>query len=108
MYSSNNKANLPKEIQNLRTEIAFRLAEMGFNLVPANGKKTCRKWKQYQTEQVTLQQLSLWLKEGRFDNLVLLTGETPWSETNPGIVVLDADDEEALVAYLEARKELKE
>ena len=80
---------------------------MDFNLIPMNGKKPCIEWKQYQTKQVTPDQIREWMR-GRFPtkdgkrhwrpellNFALLTGTIPWSDRNPGIIVLDADDKRA-------------
>lgn len=72
-----------------------------------NGKKPCLKWKQYQTERVSPEKIKEWMggwfptKDGknfwkaRIPNFALLTGAVPWSDSNPGIVVIDPDDEEA-------------
>ena len=78
-----------------RTEVIFHLYEMGFNLVPANGKKTIVPWKNFQGERVGPDQKSEWLHL-QPENFVLLTGEVSWSDVQNGIVVLDADDDEAI------------
>jgi putative DNA primase/helicase len=89
-YSSERSANSYD-----RTEVIFRLYEMGFNLIPANGKKTIVPWKKFQSERVEPDQMSAWVQQ-QPDNFVLLTGEVGWSDVQHGIVVLDADDEEAI------------
>ena len=108
MYDSNQKPNLLDErIKSQRTEILSRLYGMDFNLIPMNGKKPCVEWKPYQTRRVTPEEIKEWMS-GRFPtkdgknlwkaenlNFALLTGAIPWADSNPGIVVLDADDEEA-------------
>lgn len=109
MYVSNLKPNLLDErTKSQRTEILCRLYGMEFNLIPVNGKNPpCIDWKPYQTQRVTPDELKEWMrgsfpsKDGqavwKADNLnfALLTGSTPWSSRNPGIVVMDTDDEEA-------------
>jgi hypothetical protein len=80
---------------------------MGFNLIPMNGKKPCVEWKPYQTQRVTPVKIKEWT-QGRFPtkdgtklwkpeilNFAMLTGAMPWSDDDPGIVVIDPDDEVA-------------
>ena len=97
-----------QEAKSTRTEILSRLYGMDFNLIPVNGKHPpCIEWKPYQTQRVTPEEIKEWMR-GRFPskdgnsfwkaenlNFALITGSTPWSETNPGTVVIDTDDEEA-------------
>ena len=108
MYLSNNNTILLDErSKSQRTDVVRRLYGMGFNLIPMNGKNPCVEWKRYQTERVTPDQLREWMS-GRFPakngrrvwkaekhNFALLTGAIPWSDDNPGIIVMDSDDEEA-------------
>ena len=105
MYCSKN-TSIPAD-GNSRTDIIIRLHRMGFNLIPMNGKKPCIEWKDFQTQQVTPDDIREWMtgsfrsKDGsrickaETLNFALLTGATPWSDANPGIVVLDTDDAEA-------------
>ena len=109
MYVSNKSAILIDEnAKKARTEILSRLYGMDFNLIPVNGKNPpCIEWKQYQLQRVRPEEIKEWMKnrfpnkEGdsfwRADNLNfgMITGSTPWSQTNPGSVVIDTDDEEA-------------
>lgn len=92
MYNSLNNEENPD-----RLEVVIRLYEMGFNLLPAKGseKRPTVRYKKYQTERVEHEVLSGWLKKFRPQNLVLMTGATPWTDLQNGIVVLDADDEES-------------
>ena len=105
MYLSNSEPNLVDErTRNKRTAILSRLYGMDFNLIPMNGKKPCVEWKPFQTRQVTPEEIKEWMrgrfptKDGRnswkpdIPNFAVLTGAAPWSDDNPGIVVLDADD----------------
>jgi len=109
MYVSTPKPILLDErTKTQRTEILSRLYGMDFNLIPVNGKNPpCIEWKSYQTQRVTPEELKEWMR-GRFPakdertfwkadklNFALLTGSTPWSVRNPGIVVVDTDDKEA-------------
>ncbi len=92
---------------NYRTQIVSRLYHMDFNLVPMNGKDPCCKWKHLQNRRVKPEEIKGWMtgrfpsKDGRRTwkaknlNFALVTGAMPWSETNPGIIVVDSDDEEA-------------
>ncbi|MEZ6142577.1 MAG: phage/plasmid primase, P4 family [Zavarzinella sp.] len=77
-------------------------------MIPVNGKNPpCIEWKPFQTQRVTPEELKEWMrgkfptKEGKTFwkaenlNFALLTGLTPWSSRNPGIVVVDTDDKEA-------------
>jgi len=108
MYDSNpTSILLDDETKSKRTEIVRRLYGMGFNVIPMNGKKPCVEWKPYQARQVTADEIKEWMggrfptKEGTSHwratllNFALLTGAAPWSDSNPGIVVIDSDDEEA-------------
>ena len=108
MYDSYETTNLVDErTRSLRTEVISRLYNEGFNLIPMNGKKPCIKWKPYQTKRVTPEEIKEWMR-GRFRsdgeknlwkpknlNFALITGAIPWSDENPGIVVLDPDDDAA-------------
>jgi P4 family phage/plasmid primase-like protien len=108
VYLSNSPTILLDErTKSQRTEILSRLYGMDFNLIPMNGKKPCVEWKPYQTQRVTPEEIKEWMR-GRFPtkngkntwkaenhNFALLTGAIPWSGDNPGIVVIDSDDEEA-------------
>jgi hypothetical protein len=38
---------------------------MGFNLIPMDGKEPCIKWKPYQTQRVTPEDIKEWMR-GRF------------------------------------------
>lgn len=99
--------SLDKKTRDQRTDVINRLYGMEFNLIPMNGKRPCFKWKIYQSERVTPEEIKEWMS-GQFPtkdgtniwkpevfNFALLTGAVPWSDDNPGTVVLDADDEEA-------------
>lgn len=108
MYDSSSTTNLTDErTKSHRTEILLRLYGMDFNLIPMNGKKPCIPWKPYQQQRVTVEEIKEWMR-GSFPrkdgqdfwnaknlNFALLTGAAPWSTRNPGIVVIDTDDEEA-------------
>lgn len=109
MYVSNSPTIfVDQEAKKIRTEILSRLYGMDFNLIPVNGKHPpCIEWKPYQTRQVTPEELKEWMR-GQFPskdgtsmwraenlNFALLTGSAPWSETNPGTVVIDTDDDDA-------------
>lgn len=108
MYLSNNQPILVDEsTRKHRTEIVDRFYGMGFNLIPMDGKKPSIKWKPYQTQRATPEEIEEWMR-GRFPtkdgnsfwnaeilNVALITGAVPWSDDNPGVVVLDADDEQA-------------
>lgn len=106
MYGSNlTSVLLDDETKFQRTDILIRLYGMGFNLIPMNGKKPCLEWKVYQTRRVAHEEIrectrgrfrtkdgkNLWRAE--LLNFALLTGAVPWSSGNPGIIVLDPDDE---------------
>lgn len=108
MYLSNsNPIFIEERTKSERTETVSRLYGMGFNLIPMNGKKPCIEWKPYQSQRATPAEIKEWML-GRFPtkngknfwkaeilNFALLTGGIPWSDENPGIVVIDSDDEEA-------------
>lgn len=109
MYVSNSPTNfVDQDPKKTRTEILSRLYGMDFNLIPVNGKHPpCIEWKPYQTQRVSPAELKEWMR-GQFPskdgnsiwkaenlNFAMLTGSTPWSDTNPGTVVIDTDDEEA-------------
>lgn len=108
MYGSNNQSIfVDQATRNHRTEVLRRLYGMDFNLIPMNGKKPCVEWKPFQTERVSVEKLKEWMN-GKFPtkdgknfwnpkvfNFAVVTGATPWSSTNPGIIVVDSDDEEA-------------
>jgi P4 family phage/plasmid primase-like protien len=107
-YLSNTTPILVEErTRKHRAQIASRLYNMDFNLVPMNGKDPCCKWKHLQDRRVKPEEVKGWMT-GRFPskvgrrswkaknlNFALVTGAMPWSETNPGIIVVDSDDEEA-------------
>ena len=109
MYdSSPTRVLLDETTRKHRTEILSRLYGLGFNLIPVNGKHPpCIEWKPYQTRRVTPEEIKEWMrgcfptKDGehlwKAENLnfALLAGAIPWSDDNPGIVVIDSDDEEA-------------
>lgn len=108
MYVSNSPTTfVAQEAKKTRTEILSRLYGMDFNLIPVNGKHPpCIEWKIYQIQRVSPEELKEWMrglfpsKDGKIWkaenlNFAMLTGFTPWSETNPGTVVIDTDDEEA-------------
>jgi hypothetical protein len=109
MYVSNSPTIfVDQEAKKSRKDILSRLYGMEFNLIPVSGKNPpCIEWKPYQTQRVTPEELKEWMR-GKFPskdgetfwnaknlNFGLLTGSTPWSDTNPGTVVIDTDDEEA-------------
>ncbi len=114
MYDSNNESiSIDQQTKNDRTEVLRRLYDMEFNLIPMNGKRPCVEWKQFQTERISVEKLKEW-KSGKFQtkdgknfwnpkvfNFALITGATPWSSTNPGIVVVDSDDDEAEALFKE-------
>lgn len=105
MYDSNQTTILVDErTRNQRTDVVSRLYGMGFNLIPSDGKNPCIEWKPYQTQRVTPGEIKEWMS-GRFRtkdgkkfwkaeilNFALVTGAAPWSDENPGIVVVDSDD----------------
>jgi len=109
MYVSNSTTILvDQDTKKTRTEILARLYGMDFNLIPVNGKHPpCIEWKPYQNQRVSPEELNQWMrgqfrsKDGRSTwkaeklNFAMLTGSTPWSQKNPGTVVIDTDDEEA-------------
>lgn len=109
MYDSNNESiSIDQATKKYRTEVLCRLYDMDFNLIPISGKHPpCIEWKPYQTEQVSLEKIKEWM-QGKFPtkdeknfwkpqnlNFAVVTGAAPWSSTNPGIIVVDSDDEEA-------------
>ena len=109
MYVSNSPMIfVDQEAKKSRTEILSRLYGMDFNLIPVNGKNPpCIEWKPFQIQQVTSEELKEWMR-GRFPskdrnsfwtaenlNFGIITGSMPWSQTNPGTVVIDTDDTEA-------------
>ena len=108
MYESNNQSmSIDQQTKIYRSTVLSRLYGMGFNLIPMNGKKPCVEWKPFQTKRVSPEKLKEW-RQGRFPtkdgknfwkpenlNFALITGATPWSSTNPGIIVVDSDDDEA-------------
>ena len=108
MYLSNSDPILIEErTKNQRTDVISRLYGMEFNLIPMNGKKPCIEWKPFQTRRITPAEIKEWMS-GRFStkdgnnswkaeilNFALVTGAVSWSDDNPGIVVIDSDDEEA-------------
>ena len=109
MYVSNSPTIfVSQDAKKTRTEILSRLYGMDFNLIPVAGKNPpCIEWKPYQTQRVTTEELKEWMR-GRFPtkdggscwtaenlNFAIVTGATPWSDINPGTVVIDTDDEEA-------------
>jgi len=109
MYVSNSPAILiDQNTKKTRTDILSRLYGMDFNLIPVNGKNPpCIEWKPYQVQRVTPEELKEWMR-GRFPtkdgnsfwkaenlNFGIITGSAPWSQTNPGTVVIDTDDDEA-------------
>ena len=109
MYVSNSPMIfVDQEAKKSRTEILSRLYGMDFNLIPVNGKNPpCIEWKPYQTRQVSHEEDKEWMgnrfpsKDGKSFwktenlNFGLITGSTPWSQINPGTVVIDTDDAEA-------------
>jgi len=109
LYISNSATILvDQNTKTARTDILSRLYGMDFNLIPVNGKHPpCIEWKPYQTQRVSPEEIKEWMrgrfpsKDGKSDwkaenlNFAMLTGPTPWSEKNPGTVVIDTDDEEA-------------
>jgi putative DNA primase/helicase len=108
MYDSNQTSVLlDDQTKTQRTEILCRLYGMDFNLIPMNGKKPCVEWKPYQTRQVTAAEIKEWMRgsfptkdgknlwKAKILNFALLTGAAPWSDSNPGIVAIDSDDEQA-------------
>lgn len=109
MYDSNNQSiSIDQQRRSHRTEVLRRLYGMDFNLIPVSGKNPpCIEWKPYQTQRVTPEELKEWMR-GRFPtkdgknfwkpeifNFALITGATPWSSSNPGIIAVDPDDDEA-------------
>ena len=108
MISNSATILVDQNTKKTRTDILARLYGMDFNLIPVNGKHPpCIEWKPYQTQRVSPEEIKEWMR-GRFPskdgktfwkaenlNFALLTGSTPWSQTNPGTVVIDTDDEEA-------------
>jgi len=98
---------LDDQTKSQRTEILVRLYGLDFNLIPMNGKKPCVEWKAYQTRRVTAAEIKEWMRgwfptkdgknlwKAKVLNFALLTGAAPWSNTNPGVVVIDPDDDEA-------------
>ena len=91
MYVSNPKTIFIDETtKSQRAAIVLGLYEMGFNLIPVNGKHPpCIEWKPYQTKRVTLKELREWAR-GEFPrqdgsgtwrpallNFALLTGAIP-------------------------------
>ena len=108
MYDSVSQTSFRDErTRSHRTDILLRLYGMDFNLIPMDGKKPCIPWKPYQQQRVTVEEIKEWMR-GSFPskdgenfwkaknlNFALLTGAAPWSDRNPGIVVIDTDDEEA-------------
>lgn len=109
MYDSTNASiSIDQQTKNHRTQILRRLYGMEFNLIPISGKHPpCIEWKQFQTVRISVEKLKEWMR-GTFPakneknfwkpeilNFALITGATPWSSSNPGIIVVDSDDEEA-------------
>jgi hypothetical protein len=96
---SNGQQQTKKELP-YQLEALTRLNKMGYNLIPLKDKfPPCVKWKQYQTEPITLTELVEWQRKFSGDpaytlNWGLLTGSTPYSNAQP-FVVVDADDGEA-------------
>jgi len=109
MYDSNNESiSIDQQTKNDRTDVLSRLYGMELNLIPVSGKHPpCIEWKAFQTERVSVEKLKEWMrgtfptKDGKkfwkpeILNFAVVTGATPWSSTNPGIIVVDSDDEEA-------------
>lgn len=108
MYVSNPRTIIfDEKTKQQRTEAILRLYDLEFNVIPVNGKcPPCVEWKPYQRRRVTPEELLAWVR-GRFArkgggvwmaknlNFALVTGEIPWSRHNPGVVVIDSDDDEA-------------
>lgn len=108
MYDSSNESiSIDQKTKIYRTDVLSRLYGMEFNLIPMNGKKPCIEWKPFQTERVSVEKIKEWMQEKfpskdgknfwnpKILNFALITGATPWSAINPGIIVVDSDDDEA-------------
>lgn len=78
-------SDLLKEETNLKLEAALKYEEMGWAIVPANGKVPCVSWKQYQTVRPTKEQIIKWWTDMPNSNIAVLTGDIS------GIIVLDID-----------------
>jgi hypothetical protein len=78
---------------NLYEEYALPLALKGFSItppIPVGDKHPCLKWKQYQTARASLEQIAQWADDFPTFNYGIVTGRIS------GIVVLEADDHEAI------------
>ena len=72
-------------------EQAKEYRQMGWNVVPLypNKKIPAIKWKKYQEERNTSEELKQWFKDTR-NNIAIVTGKIS------GITVVDCDDQEAI------------
>lgn len=79
----------------------FRFRDWGYNLIPIDAqsdKKPLVKWKLFQTQKITNDDLSRWLRSFRQRTTVnfgVLTGLAPYSKVVE-IMLVDADDEAAI------------
>ena len=72
----------------MKSDIIEYYVEQGFNLIPITKTKKPRvKWKRYQTEEVTPDQVETWMKKYPNGNWALICGKV-----SGGLVVLDFDD----------------
>jgi hypothetical protein len=87
MYNS--RTELERQYQN---ESLTRLYDLGYNLIPLNGKMPTTAWTIYQTNRITETEIIEWANvEVDLRNWALLTGLKPYSNA-PALIVLDADD----------------
>ena len=78
-----------------RDEIWTRLHRMGFNVIPTDGKIPTESWKALQTTRQTLRDYSEMMVRNRdMREAGIVTGNN--HPAFPGVVVVDADDQEAL------------
>ena len=67
MYNSDLKTIITKNPKRYQNEVVDRLHRLGFNIIPMNKKKPCIKWKKYQTERVTVCQITKWRRNWFID-----------------------------------------
>lgn len=91
--------------------VAHLYADLEFNFIPVSGKHPpCEAWKRWQEERVDIETIRRWhtrdficedgIKHYRKGpeaviNWGIVCGRKPWSESSPGTVVVDSDNEEA-------------
>ena len=90
------ESQLATWLDNDRFALAYGLLCEGFSVIPllSGGKKPARKWKRYQTECATVEDLVVWFIDSDYVPAIV-TGELS------GITVIDCDNADAIDACIE-------